>query len=99
MRRILALLVLALLALVVAGCGDEERDGGSITISETSQPDFLDPALSYTINGWEPMWLVYTPLLTYKHAEGKEGTELIPGLAEALPDDLRRRPHLPAQAP
>ena len=31
------------------------------------------------------MWLVYTPLLTYKHAEGKQGTELIPGLAEALP--------------
>ena len=86
MRRIPALLVLALLALVVAGCGDEERDGGSITISETAQPDFLDPALSYTINGWEPMWLVYTPLLTYKHAEGKEGTELIPGLAEALPE-------------
>jgi peptide/nickel transport system substrate-binding protein len=77
--------LLALGALVAAGCGDEEREGGSITISETAQPDFLDPALSYTTNGWEPMWLVYTPLLTYRHAEGKEGTELIPGLAEALP--------------
>jgi peptide/nickel transport system substrate-binding protein len=85
MRRLPALLVLALLALAAAACGDEQREGGSITISETSQPDFLDPALSYTINGWEPMWLVYTPLLTYRHAEGKEGTELIPGLAEALP--------------
>ena len=45
----------------------------------------LDPALRYTVNGIEPLWLVYTPLLTYKHAEGEEGLELIPGVAEALP--------------
>ena len=80
----------------VAACGsDDEGDeggggpaasGGEITISQTSQPDFLDPALSYTVNGWEPMWNVYTPLLTYAHANGEAGAELIPGLAEALPD-------------
>jgi peptide/nickel transport system substrate-binding protein len=51
----------------------------------TSQPDFLDPALSYTQEGWAPMWLVYTPLLTYRHIEGDTGSELIPGLAEELP--------------
>ena len=84
MRRILALLVLA--ALAASACGDDQREGGSITISQTAQPDFLDPALSYATGGWEPMWLVYTPLLTYRHAEGKEGTELIPGLAEDLPE-------------
>ena len=38
------------------------------------------------MEGWEPLWLVYTPPLTYKHAEGAEGAELIPGLAEALPE-------------
>ena len=32
------------------------------------------------------MWLVYTPLLTYRHAEGERGSELIPGLAERLPE-------------
>ncbi len=85
-------------ALAIAACGEDDDDagdgagggaakkGGSITIAQTSQPDFLDPALSYTVNGWEPMWLVYTPPFTYKRAEGKEGTELIPGLAEDLPD-------------
>jgi peptide/nickel transport system substrate-binding protein len=88
--------VLPLLAgLVVAlfGCGGDDddadggggRQGGSITISQTTWPDFLDPALSVTLGGWEPMWLVYTPLLTYRRAEGEEGTELIPGLAEELP--------------
>ena len=60
--------------------------GGEITISQTSQPDFLDPALSYTVNGWEPMWLVYTPPVAYKHAEGEEGTQLQPGVAEAMPE-------------
>jgi peptide/nickel transport system substrate-binding protein len=68
-----------------ASVGGHGSEGGSITISETSQPDFLDPALTYTTNGTEPLWLVYTPLLTYKHAEGTEGTELIPGLARQLP--------------
>ena len=32
------------------------------------------------------MWLVYTPLLTYPHEEGAAGIELIPGLAEDLPE-------------
>jgi peptide/nickel transport system substrate-binding protein len=92
-RRALALLFAALAMLTVAACGDDEEEGGgaqgkkggSITISQTSQPDFLDPALSYTVNGIEPMWLVYTPLVTYKRVDGPEGADLIPGLAESMP--------------
>jgi peptide/nickel transport system substrate-binding protein len=77
-------------ALAIAGCGDEAgRDGGTVTMVQSSQPDSLDPALSYTLNGWQPMWLVYTPLLTYRRAEGAAGTELIPGLAEELPEISR----------
>ena len=52
----------------------------------TSFPDYLDPALCYTQEGWQSLWTVYTPLLTYKHAEGAEGAEVIPGLAEAMPE-------------
>ncbi len=87
-------LLAALLAMGVVACGSDDDDsagggegkeGGSITISQTSQPDFLDPALSYTVNGWEPQWLVYTPPATYRRAEGVKGTELIPGIAEELP--------------
>jgi peptide/nickel transport system substrate-binding protein len=93
-RRALMLLVAALSILVMGACGDDDDDGGdggagksggSITISQTSQPDHLDPALTYTLNGIEPLWLVYTPLITYPHKEGPEGAELIPGLAEELP--------------
>ncbi len=76
-----------------AACGSDDSDdsggtteGGDLTISQTSQPDYLDPALSYTVNGIEPLWLVYTPLLTYRHVAGQAGSELIPGLAEDLPE-------------
>ena len=98
-RRALVLLLAALSLFVIAACGDDDdsgdsggggggggKSGGSITISQTSQPDHLDPALTYTVNGIEPLWLVYTPLITYPHKPAPEGSELIPGLAEALPD-------------
>ena len=52
----------------------------------TSFPDYVDPQLSYTVEGWEVLWNVYTPLLTYKHAKGKEGTQVVPGLAEDMPE-------------
>ena len=94
MRSSLVALAAAATMAIVAGCGDSSdeqangggKSGGSITIAQTSQPDSLDPALAYTSNSWEPLWLVYTPPLTYRHAEGVEGTELIPGVAEALPE-------------
>jgi peptide/nickel transport system substrate-binding protein len=99
-RRALALLLAALSLFVVAACGGDDDDnggggggggaakeGGSITISQTSQPDFMDPALSYTVNGIEPMWLVYTPLLTYpRTGDQVKDSRLIPGLAKAMPD-------------
>ena len=100
-RRALVLVFAALAMSAMAACGSDDdggdsadsggeggaaKQGGSVTISQTSQPDYLDPALSYTVNGWEPQWLVYTPPITYKRAEGVEGTELIPGVAEELPE-------------
>ena len=90
-RVVAALLTLALVSgLALTACGSDDdgtvTEGGAITISQGGQPDYLDPALSYTVNGWEPMWVVYTPLLTYRHEEGEAGSEVIPGLAEALPE-------------
>jgi peptide/nickel transport system substrate-binding protein len=84
--------VLALALMVTGGCGGSDDDqassgkqGGSITIAQGAQPDALDPAIAYTANSWEPLWLVYTGPLTYRRAEGAEGAELIPGVAEDLP--------------
>ena len=47
--------------------------------------DFLDPGLSYTVQGWAIMWNVYLPLLGYKHVNGPDGATLVPYLAQALP--------------
>ncbi|HEU5063497.1 MAG TPA: ABC transporter substrate-binding protein [Solirubrobacterales bacterium] len=90
---VLVLAAVAAIGLAACGGGDDETSGGGsqggsseITIGQASQPDYLDPALSYTIHGWEPMWLVYTPLLTYNREGGEAGSELMPGLAEEMPE-------------
>src|SRR5213080_2450189 len=47
--------------------------------------DFLDPGLSYTVEGWSIMWNVYLPLLGYKHLNGPAGATIVPYLAKDLP--------------
>jgi peptide/nickel transport system substrate-binding protein len=48
-------------------------------------PDSLDPQFGYTTQSAEPDWLTYTGLVTYAHANGTAGGQVIPGLATALP--------------
>ena len=59
--------------------------GGAIRAAFTAFPDSLDPALSYTQPGWQSLWLVYTPLLTYKHVEGVEGGAADPRSGRSAP--------------
>jgi peptide/nickel transport system substrate-binding protein len=71
---------------LVGGCGgDTHSQGGSAITIESTAPDSLDPALAYSIAGLQPNWLVYTPLLTYRRASGQEGAELVPGVADSMP--------------
>lgn len=88
MRKLnLVLLTLAAgSALGLSACGGSSgKEGGTLTGSYASFPDYLDPAISYTAEGWTAMYNTYTPLLTYRHASGKAGSEVIPGLAKDLP--------------
>jgi peptide/nickel transport system substrate-binding protein len=90
---VIAVLVLASVAAIgLASCGGgDETSGGSgdkggiLNATYASFPDYMDPALSYSAEGWTAMSEVYLPLLTYKHANGEEGSEVIPALAEDLP--------------
>jgi peptide/nickel transport system substrate-binding protein len=91
--------VTALTTFSVAACGGDSGSGGSgssggsggggggeLNVSMTSFPDYVDPQLSYTLEGWEVMYNTYTPLLTYKHAKGDPGTQVVPGLAKDMPE-------------
>jgi peptide/nickel transport system substrate-binding protein len=76
-------------ALGIVACGSSSsgavKEGGTATVLMGTAPDFLDPQEGYTTQAAEADWISYTPLLTYRHAAGQRGTELIPGLAQDLP--------------
>jgi peptide/nickel transport system substrate-binding protein len=91
---IAVLAVAAVMALGLVSCGSGGssggkssggKEGGTLNITYASFPDYMDPQLSYTAEGWTAMGEVYIPLLTYKHAEGEEGSEVVPGLAKEMP--------------
>jgi peptide/nickel transport system substrate-binding protein len=71
--------------LLLTGGSDEKVVGGSARVAMVTPPDYLDPQLAYTTEAAEADWIAYTPLLTYRHKSGADGTELIPGLAQRLP--------------
>lgn len=84
--------VTLLVASALAGCaagsdrGGDAREGGSIAIGASSVPSKLDPSLATDVPALQVLRLVYTPLLSYRYAEGRDGTDLVPGLARDLPE-------------
>lgn len=87
LRLVLAAISLGLL-LGVAGCGGSGgsgKEGPVLKATFGSFPDYLDPALSHSEEGWTAIYDTYIPLLTYRHAGGKAGSEVVPGLAKAMP--------------
>ncbi|HEY1704366.1 MAG TPA: ABC transporter substrate-binding protein [Trebonia sp.] len=61
-------------------------NGGTITIDAGTPPLSADPALDFTTQGNELYSVVDTPLLTFKRGvAGSAGSQIIPGLAKALP--------------
>lgn len=83
---VLVLVVASASALGLLACGSSDKEGGTLTGSYASFPDYLDPQLSYTQEGWTAMFDTYLPLLTYKRANGVEGSKVVPALAEGLPE-------------
>jgi peptide/nickel transport system substrate-binding protein len=79
--------IVLLTSAALAGCGSggDPEAGGTLRGTYTSFPDYLDPALSFTLEGATALHNSYIPLLTYAPKSGKAGTELIPGLAQNLP--------------
>ena len=70
---------------LLAGCGGSEPDLTEVAIGTGTLPE-LDPALASDPQSLEALWLIHTPLLTYRHADAPAEPELIPGLAADLPE-------------
>ena len=94
-RKVLTIIsITALAAFGVAACGADQEGattgpgGGEINVNLSSFPDYVDPQLSYVVEGWEVLWNVYTPLLTYKHARATPA----PRWSPAWPRTCRRSP-------
>jgi len=99
--RLLGLgVVTVALALLAAGCGGSKKSSsGSTTSSSGSSggktypllrvtwdaPDYMDPALAYTVAAWQLNWYLYEGLLGYKHESGAAGATLVPYLAKSMP--------------
>src|SRR5689334_25029531 len=75
---------------VVLGRGAESCGAtappNTLRVAFGSFPDYMDPQLSYTHEGWTAMYETYVPLLTYQRANGRAGSEVVPGLATGLPE-------------
>ena len=91
---------LALLAAIVlaAGCGGSGGvrrgggsgsgppvNGGTLRAGIPDNPDYLDPGLSYTNEGWEILEATNNGLVTFKKAAGGAGAQIVPDIASAMP--------------
>lgn len=56
----------------------------TVTGAYTWRPD-LDPQVAWSNYSLNVVYDTYIPLLTYRHAGGRAGSEIIPGLARSLP--------------
>ena len=68
-----------------SGSSSSGKTFANFRIAYDTGIDYLDPALSYTVEGWAIMWNVYLPLIGYKHVNGPEGGTIVPYLAQDLP--------------
>jgi peptide/nickel transport system substrate-binding protein len=96
MLRPLGMLALVgALAVFAAGCGGSKSSSGT-TGSNSGKtypllrvvwdaPDYMDPALYYTVAAYQLTNYVWTGLVGYKHENGPAGATLVPYLAKSMP--------------
>lgn len=92
--------LVAALAILAAGCGGGGKKSSSGNTSGSGSgsgktypllrvvwdaPDYMDPALYYTVAAYQLTDYVWTGLVGYKHASGPAGAELVPYLAQSMP--------------
>lgn len=87
-KAIAAALLVALAALLVAfGPAPEQADTkNTLRMLSQGAPDSIDPGVSWQALSWTMQVNVYNGLLTFKKVTGPGGSEVVPDIAEALPE-------------
>jgi peptide/nickel transport system substrate-binding protein len=65
--------------------GTRATQGGTINVVIQAAPDSIDPAISYTTEGWDFSKTAYDGLMAFKNASGASGNQVAPDLAIAMP--------------
>jgi peptide/nickel transport system substrate-binding protein len=76
------------LASLAPACAEyqAEHRGGTMRLVARSAAGTLDPQINYTLQYWQLYQSVYSGLTAFKKAAGEAGFEVVPNLAEAIPD-------------
>jgi peptide/nickel transport system substrate-binding protein len=61
------------------------KGGTFITVAQGAPAGSPDPQINYTLQEWQFLVMTHDGLLGFKRVGGKEGTKLVPDLAEAVP--------------
>lgn len=85
---------------LTAGCGSTSTSGGgatptaagspkmggTLTLSYESEPPTLDPAIAWNVIDWGIEHCIYESFYRYAAKPGEAGTELVPAIAESMPE-------------
>ena len=63
----------------------KQHRGGTLKLTAHGSAGTIDPAINYTVEFAQIMWITHDGLLTFKKVAGKESNEVVPDLAEAVP--------------
>ncbi|CAN7454103.1 ABC transporter substrate-binding protein [Rhizobium sp. LjRoot30] len=59
--------------------------GGTMTLAAVSAAGTIDPMINYTAQFWQLYQMTYDGLVKFKQAGGTDGFEIVPSIAEAIP--------------